>query len=205
MIKEMKQQLIKETIITEVKKQFLEKGILKTTLRGVAKKLGVAVGNIYYYYKSKNDICYVLWTEYTNNYLDFFDAEKVTSTISEFSGLEKLRYYYSSLLDYFHENPLYAELIAFSMGEKPRSTRAPKEIRDLAKPARQRIQQTLILLYEEGIMDGSITAEIKNPWYEAWSFNISYVAIIINMIRYNEITEDVYDYYVDTYFNRLGS
>jgi len=204
MIKEMKQQLIKETIITEVKKQFLEKGILKTTLRGIAKKLGIAVGNIYYYYKSKNDICNVLWIEYTNNFLDFFDTEKMTPIISELSGLETLRYYYSSLLDYFYENPLYAEIIAFSMGEKPRSTPAPKEIRDLAKPTRQRIQQTLILLYEEGISDGSITAEIANPWYEAWSFNISYVAIIINMIRYNEITEDVYDYYVDTYIKRLG-
>ena len=204
MLKEMKKQLIRKTIVAETKKQFLEKGIRKTTLRDIAKELEIAFGNIYYYYKSKTDICSVLWVEYTNAYLDFFLKKMNSAELKEKTGLEKIRYYYFNLFDYFEKNPLYAELIAFSMGEKPRNTKVPKEMKEIAKTARKRIQDTLIQIYKEGIADKSIQAEITNLYYEAWSFNISYVAIIINIIRYHEITEDVYDYYVDTYMKRLA-
>ncbi|HHI87910.1 MAG TPA: TetR/AcrR family transcriptional regulator [Candidatus Cloacimonetes bacterium] len=204
MIKEMKQQLIKDAIVNETKKQFLEKGINKTTLRAVAKELGIAVGNIYYYFKSKDDICGIIWCDFTHEYLDQFDAQLQRDKLKNKSGLDKLRHYYKHLFDYFENNPLYADIIAFSMGEKPRYMRSPKEIKKISKIARTRIQKTLVDLYNEGIKDGSIKAEIPNVWYEAWSFNISYVAIIINIIRYHEIGEDVYDYYVTMYMNRLA-
>lgn len=204
MIKEMKQQFIRDTIVAETKKQFLEKGIRKTTLRGIAQELGIAFGNIYYYFKSKMDICDILWFEFTNDYLDKFDKVAASEELKDKTGLEKIRYYYANLFDYFEKNPLYAELIAFSMGEKPRYLRAPREIKEVARTARKRIQETLVKLYEEGIADRSIKADIPNIFFEAWSFNIAYVAIIINIIRYHEISEDVYDYYVNTYMDRLA-
>lgn len=204
MLKEMKQESIKQSIVTETKKQFLEKGILKTTLRGIAKELGIAFGNIYYYYKSKADICGVLWQNYTNEYIDIFEKRLNKSELKDKSGLEKLRVYYLHLFDYFQQNPLYAELIAFSMTERPVNFKTSLEIKDTSRKAKSRIQNTLVKLYEEGITDSSIKAEIPNVWYEAWSFNISYVTIIVNVIRYRDIGEDVYEYYVNTYLNRLA-
>ena len=203
MLKEMKQQLVKDAIVTETKKQFLQKGIQKTTLRGIAKELKIAFGNIYYYYKSKADICGVLWQNYTNEYIDEFEKRLKKNELEGKEGLEKLRIYYLHLFDYFQRNPLYAELIAFSMTERPVNFKTSLEIKDASRKAKRRIQNTLVKLYEEGIVDYSIKAEIPNVWYEAWSFNISYVTIIINIIRYREIGEDVYDYYVNTYLNRL--
>ena len=47
MLKEMKQKLVKKAIIDETKKQLLKKGIHNTSLRGIAKGLGIAFGNIY--------------------------------------------------------------------------------------------------------------------------------------------------------------
>jgi len=204
MIKEIKQQLVKDIIVAETKRQFLEKGIQKTTLRGIAKELEIAFGNIYYYFKSKLDICDILWIDYTNGFLDFYDENCNSGELKDKTGLEKLRFYYSNLFDYFEKNPLYAELIAFSMGEKPRYLRAPKNSKDIGKTARSRLQETLMQIYQGGIEDGSIKAKIPNVFYEAWSFNISYVTIIINIIRYHEIGVDVYDYYVDTYLTRLS-
>ncbi|MFC1887976.1 TetR/AcrR family transcriptional regulator [Candidatus Cloacimonadota bacterium] len=204
MIKELKQQLVKDTILGESKKQFVKKGIQKTTLRSIAKELNIAFGNIYYYFKSKMTICDVLWMDYTNTYLDHIVQINSMGIMKDKTGLEKLEYYYATLFDYFKENPLYAELIAFSMGEKPRFLRVPGEMREQVRETTNRLQNTLIDIYKEGISDGSIKADISSVFHEAWSFNISYVAIVINIIRYNEIDKDVYDYYVDTYLNRLS-
>jgi AcrR family transcriptional regulator len=203
MIKEMKQQLVKAAIVAETKKQFLAKGIQKTTLRGIAKELQIAFGNIYYYFKSKLDICDILWMQYTNEYLDFYQQSNY-SDLKDKTGLNKLRFYYSNLFVFFENNPLYAELIAFSMGEKPRHLRASKENKGQVDATRNRLQNTLIGIYQEGIKDGSITADINNIFFESWSFNISFVAIVINIIRYHEIGTDVYEYYVDSYLNRLS-
>ena len=204
MLKEMKQQFIRETIIAETKKQLLEKGIRKTTIRGIADGLGIAVGNLYYYFKTKADIGDVIWADFTNAYLNEFQEKLIIPEIQNKSGLDKIRYYYAELYEYFKENPLYAELIAFLMGEKPRSERAPKEIREIADAARISIKTTLVELYEEGIADGSIQAEIQDLIQEVWSFNISNVFLVVNIIRYNEINKNIYEYYVNTYFNRLA-
>jgi AcrR family transcriptional regulator len=204
MIKEMKQQLVRGAIVAETRKQFLEKGIQKTTLRGIAKELQIAFGNIYYYFKSKIDICDILWIEYTNEFLDFFENQNISGNLKGETGLNKLRFYYSNLYEYFEKNPLYAELIAFSMGERPRHLRASGANRDQARTTRSRLQNTLIGIYNEGIEDGSIKAEISNVFFESWSFNISFVAIVINIMRYQEISIDVYDYYVKNYLDRLA-
>jgi len=204
MLKTMKQNFIKETIIKETKKQLLEKGISKTTIRSIANELGIAVGNLYYYFKTKADIGDVIWADFTNKYLNEFLEKLKIPEIQNKSGLDKIRYYYAELYEYFKENPLYAELIAFLMGEKPRSERAPKEIREIADAARVSIKTTLVELYEEGIADGSIKAEIQNLIDEVWSFNISNVFLVVNIIRYNEINKNIYEYYVNTYFNRLA-
>ncbi|MCD4819669.1 MAG: TetR/AcrR family transcriptional regulator [Candidatus Cloacimonetes bacterium] len=204
MLKELKQQFIKDTIVAEMKKQLLEKGIQKTTLRGIAKELGIAFGNIYYYFKTKADIGDVIWAEFTNEYLDKFKKTMKTSEFQSKTGIEKLRYYYQNLYDYFVENPLYADLIAFLMGEKPRSIRAPKEIRELTDKAREAIENSLTELYEEGISDGSIKANIPNLTLEVWSFNVAYVALIANIIRYHEINKNMYEYFVENYLKRLS-
>ncbi len=100
-------------------------------------------------------------------------------------------------------NPLYADLIAFLMGSKPRKVRAPKEIIDIADAARAAIKAVIIDLYEQAIADGSINAEIKNVTLEAWSFNVAYVALIINLTRYDDADMELHDYYINTYFDRL--
>ncbi|RLC50585.1 MAG: hypothetical protein DRI23_02980 [Candidatus Cloacimonadota bacterium] len=203
MLKELKQQLVKDTIIKETKRQLLEKGLQKTTLRGIAKELGMAFGNIYYYFKSKADIADMVWADYTHDYLSIFIEKMKETKWQSKTGMEKLRFYYLNLYSYFKANPLYADLIAFLMGSKPRSVRAPQEIIDIADAARAAIKAVIIDLYEQAIADGSINAEIKNVTLEAWSFNVAYVALIINLTRYDDADMELHDYYINTYFDRL--
>lgn len=200
----MKQKVVKYAIIAEAKKQFLEKGVHKTTLRSIARKLDMAIGNLYYYYKSKTDICIVIWHTYTASYIAEFNKKMSERGGIEQSGLEEIRAYYADLFAYCRQNPLYVELIAYSMQEKPRQTGKDPDIDELAREARDSIKTTLVALYERGIKDGSITAPITNVLYEAWSFNIAYIAIIINIVRYSEIDDCIYEYYVNTYLERLA-
>jgi AcrR family transcriptional regulator len=204
MIKGMKQKMVKDAIITEAKKQFLAKGVQKTTLRSIAKELGMAIGNLYYYYKSKSDICLVIWHTYTNDYIREFSEKMSDSGEIENTGLEAIRKYYADLFVYCRQNSLYVELIAYCMQEKPRQTGSDPAIDELASEAGDNIRTTLVALYQRGIRDGSITAPIANVLYEAWSFNIAYIAIIINVIRYNEIDDCIYEYYINTYLERLA-
>ena len=69
--------------------------------------------------------------------------------------------------------------------------------------ARAAIKAVIIDLYEQAIADGSINAEIKNVTLEAWSFNVAYVALIINLTRYDDADMELHDYYINTYFDRL--
>ncbi len=203
MLKEMKQQLVKKAIIDETKKQLLKNGIYKTSLRGIAKELGIAFGNIYYYFKSKADIADMVWAEYTHDFLDKFSNEISKAKWRSKTGKEKLQFYYEYLFEYFSNNRLYAELIAFLMGEKPRSERAPEEIINIADKAREAIKNSLVILYEQAQKDGSIKVNITDVIQEAWSFNIAYTFMVINIIRYDEIENETFNYFVKTYFDRL--
>ncbi len=203
MLKEMKQQLVKKAIIDETKKQLLKNGIYKTSLRGIARELGIAFGNIYYYFKSKADIADMVWADYTHNFLELFSSEIEQNKWRSETGINKLQFYYEYLFDYFRDNKLYAELIAFLMGEKPRSIRAPKEIIDIADRARQEIKNSLVILYEQALEDGSIKVNISDITQEAWSFNIAFTYMVINIIRYDEINNETFNYFIQTYFERL--
>jgi len=201
MIKGMKQKVVKDAIIAEAKKQFLEKGVNKTTLRSIARKLDMAIGNLYYYYKSKTDICLVIWHAYTKIFLAEYNAH-LSIRGEKDSGLEGIRKYYSDLYEFCRQNPLYVDLIAHTMQEKQRYAVSDPEVEELSRGIRDSIKTTLVALYERGIKDGSITAPVTNILYEVWSFNIAYIAII--MVRYNQIDDFIYEYYVNTYLERLA-
>lgn len=47
---------IRETIIEESKKEFLERGYKDASLRRIAERSNIAVGNLYHYFKNKRDI-----------------------------------------------------------------------------------------------------------------------------------------------------
>lgn len=203
-LKEMKANMVKEAILAETKKQFLIKGIQKTTLRGIAKNLNMALGNIYYYYKSKADLCSTIWQNYTNDFIDRFEDKLSHDIQKKLNGIEKIKLYYDDLYKYFKENPLYFELIGYSMMDKPVGEKSSKKISENNLIGTRRIKEVIAPLYQEGVKDGSINVPIGNFEFEAWSFNISFCSIIINNFRYHEIEEEIITYYVNTYFERLA-
>ena len=53
---QVKKEEVKESIQLAAKSVFLEQGYQKATLRGIAEAAGVTKGNIYIYFKSKDEL-----------------------------------------------------------------------------------------------------------------------------------------------------
>ena len=66
----------RQAIIRSAKKEFLEKGYEKASMRSIAKKAGMTVGNLYRYYKSKEDIIVNIVSE------TFNDIEGILQNVS---------------------------------------------------------------------------------------------------------------------------
>lgn len=54
----------KEKILETAAKLFNEKGCMNTSTRHIADELGISVGNLYYYYKNKEDIIIAIYEKY---------------------------------------------------------------------------------------------------------------------------------------------
>jgi len=67
------QELTREMIVSEAHKQFIEKDFQQVSMRSIAKELGCSHGAIYYHFKNKAELFYVIIGEYfseLNNILD---------------------------------------------------------------------------------------------------------------------------------------
>lgn len=58
------QELTREMIINEAGMQFMEKDFRQGSMRSIAKELGCSHGAIYYYFKNKAELFYVIIAEY---------------------------------------------------------------------------------------------------------------------------------------------
>lgn len=67
------QELTIEMIVNEAKMQFMEKDFYQVSMRSIAKELACSHGAIYYHFKNKSELFYVIIAEYfveLNSFLD---------------------------------------------------------------------------------------------------------------------------------------
>lgn len=90
-------QILKESvrvrIIDGALTEFANKGYEKSSMQSVAKYAGIAVGNIYHYYKSKSDLFYSLTTPVLNRIVKLF----ANAHVPDFSDGDRLSAFIVSL------------------------------------------------------------------------------------------------------------
>ncbi len=76
---------------------FFENGFQRTTLRDIAKACGTSVGQIYYYFRNKDEIIEKIVEEYTTDFVDYLTDQNKTDWTDEVAGRERL----GQTVDYF--------------------------------------------------------------------------------------------------------
>jgi len=146
----------KDNIIRIAASLFVKTGFAKTTMREIAKACGINVGTLYYYFKSKDDILYLIihnavtrpegWREHFENSCDRYGA---TQALKEF-----IKMYYSSTDET-------QDICLFTY----------QETRNLDKTS-----QRIILTAAEADVD--VCAAILKKGIESGEFNIDNVTIL---------------------------
>lgn len=78
----------KENILNTAKQLFYEQGYTRTTTRQIAEKLGISQSNLFYYFKTKDDILKTLMQIYYKNL-----SEQIIENYPELSNVELLLAY----------------------------------------------------------------------------------------------------------------
>lgn len=78
----------KENILNTAKQLFYEQGYAETTTRQIAEKLGISQSNLFYYFKTKDDILKTLMQIYYKNL-----SKQIIESYPELSNLELLLAY----------------------------------------------------------------------------------------------------------------
>ena len=91
----------RELILEEALKLFSEKGIKETTIRDIAKAVGITEGAIYRHFESKDQIVYELFDKYSSQLYEI--VEKVISKSKRRE--EQFKKVVMSFLDFAFKNP----------------------------------------------------------------------------------------------------
>ena len=103
----------KEEILAVCRSIAQKQGLRSVTIRNVADNLGVAVGSLYNYFPSKNDL---MLETVTSCWHDVFHFDGVAFDHKDFLSL--LRYFDSSLEKGMHDYPGFFSLHAFSFADE---------------------------------------------------------------------------------------
>ena len=96
----------KELIIRAALELLVENGIHATPMSAIAKHAGTGMGTIYNYFKTKNDLInaiYVIVKQEEEVFLSSIDSQKPIKT--------QFEYYYSRMINFYIQNPLYFKFI----------------------------------------------------------------------------------------------
>ena len=136
-----------EKILDVSYRLFTEKGYERTTIQDIVDALGMSKGAIYHHFKSKEDILDQITTRYYDQ-MDWFSHIRADESLT---GLEKLQQILEAMLS--DREKVALDHMAMSMELDPRM---------LALVVTSTFQETCpftLALVEEGIRDGSITAQ----------------------------------------------
>ncbi len=92
---------LEEKILNAARRAFLSDGYDKSSLRRIAKEVGITVGNLYHYFKNKDDLYMTVFLEFNEKRLEWV-FEKISHGRDP---IEQLRLYGKAQLEYIREHP----------------------------------------------------------------------------------------------------
>jgi len=135
----------REAVVEEAARLFLEKGYHAASMRELARRLGVSLGTLYYYLRSKAD----LLVEIHDSFIDSLLAQLEKVASAPISPQEKLRKFLRAQMEAIEASQ--TRVTAFL-----RERRAlPPEAAARLQPKRDRVDQLLEQIIREGIYKGA--------------------------------------------------
>lgn len=107
---------VKDRILLEAQRIFLKLGYDKTTMREIADKCEISVGNIYRYFKNKDSILDELIGDFSKDLKAFSDS--VDITIFKDASHKMCTMYIDGMIDVFKNNQLAVGLLAQNHSNK---------------------------------------------------------------------------------------
>ena len=108
-----KEELIRQEVIDAARQLFQHFGLFKTTMEDIARQLNKGKSTLYYYYKNKDEIFEAVISQEIR---DLFQEIR-TATEQEVTGENKLRVYFSTVVNSIQKRILLYRIIKGEIGE----------------------------------------------------------------------------------------
>jgi len=194
-------QVLKEKIRQKIKKaavsEFEERGYQKSSMRSIASSAGITVGNLYRYFKNKDDLFNVIIQPAFQEIYKFID---------EFARLKKSKLYEKKQKDSFiitFEESLIriyirhrAELVILFSGSKGSQMENARE-KIISLIAERIKKEAFPRMKKKIVIESDFLAQIL-----AFSF-VEGISLVLNKYKDKEKTKDLFTQFTNIYFRNL--
>jgi len=187
---------IKNKIKDTALRYFLNKGFQNSSMRQIAKEVGISPGNIYTYFQSKEDLFLFLLTEDQVIRLDHIFKKMQQGR----SGREKIKIYADEYFKYIEKQPDALKLGVYWEFHGLDNSKISKEIIEKRKSIFSRFDLWNIFL--EGKNDGSIREDLDKDIYISFTMIIRLLMNEILVLKYKN--SEFYYKYLDFYLDAVS-
>lgn len=160
--KERERKLRKKTIMEAAQKIFLEKGFEHTTMDDIADEVELSKGALYFYFKSKSELCLSILLES----LKMIHSEFKNISRSDQNGMEKIMNIFSKYAHFHEVHPQFINAV-INFRHHRQDCDNNNEILQLALAENDKINDEIAHCIDCGINDGSIKPDLNNKLFAA--------------------------------------
>ncbi len=189
---------IEQKVLNVAREAFLKDGYEKVTLRRIAREAGITAGNLYHYFKSKDDLYMTIFLEFNEKRLKWvFDRMRCGK-----SPLEELRFYGRAQMEYIRAHP---EEFRFAMrydhhgiNEEAISEEVMLAFDRQKKPYIEHFRG----IFDRGKADGSIRGDFETSMLIQW-VTMTLRLILNEVVILGYFNDEFYHRYVDFLMNAI--
>ncbi len=181
---------IEQKVLSVAREAFLKDGYEKVALRRIAKEAGITVGNLYHYFKSKDDLYMTIFLEFNRKRLAWvFDRMSAGKT-----PLEELRLYGKAQMEYIRQHPDEFRFAMYYDHHGINEEGISREVLEAFDRQKKPYIERFRAIFERGKADGSIRGDFETSMLIPW------VTMTLRLIL-NEVV--VLGYYNDEFYQRF--
>lgn len=184
----------KQFILDCAEQLILEEGLSLLSIARVSKKSKLAVGTIYLYFQSKEDIIANLTIKSREVLLQKF----IEHTSKTENALEKIAELLMAFYSFYKENPFYNQLVSFY--EANSGLQETKELRE----ASYKITELVVNIVREGKKQKTIRQEIKEVEFSFWLWGTTIGIIQLIEVKGTILTETLNQTEIDFFKSHIS-
>lgn len=184
----------KQFILDCAEQIILKDGLSTLSIASVSKKTKLAVGTIYIYFKSKEDILAHLTIKSREILLQKF----IESTHSKENALDKIEELLLTFYSFYKENPFYNQLVSFY--ETNSGLQETEELRQ----ASYKITKLVVDIVKYGKVQNTIRHSINETEFSFWLWGTTVGIIQLIEVKKNVLTEVLNKTEIDFYKSHIA-